>query len=190
MRLREYQQRAVDGARQVISLGRGKEVWLPIPGFEKYHVSNFGRVKRVKKTWSHEPKILTPWTESHGYKQVELTDNGVTKTFRVHRLVLSVFVGDAPDDKPEANHKDGKRDNNSIDNLEWVSSRDNMKWSYSQNIRGKLYGEKSHLAKLTNGIVLAIRAEDKTTIRKLAKKYGVSNSCIHSILKRKTWVHI
>jgi hypothetical protein len=55
----------------------------------------------------------------------------------------------------------------------------------------KRRGERHPMAKLTPVDVSEIRAMGGTMMqREIARKYGVSASCISSILRRKTWGHL
>lgn len=60
-----------------------------------------------------------------GYRQVKMYSNGKRKSVYVHRLVAEFFIPN-PDNKPEVNHKNGIRDDNRIENLEWVTHEENM----------------------------------------------------------------
>lgn len=53
-------------------------------------------------------------------------------------------------------------------------------------------GEKNVNAKLTKRIVLKIRMIERysLSVKQIAKKYGVSQSCIRHILLGNTWIHI
>ena len=50
-------------------------------------------------------------------------ENG-KKHFKVHRLVADAFIPN-PCCKPQVNHKDGNKHNNSITNIEWVTDGEN-----------------------------------------------------------------
>ena len=94
------------------------ETWKKIDGFPRYSVSIDGQV-RNDKTW----RILKP--SGKRYLRVSLTENGVTRSFQVHRLVATAFIPN-PENKAEVNHKDGNRFNNDVSNLEWASKSENM----------------------------------------------------------------
>lgn len=46
-------------------------------------------------------------------------------TVKVHRLVLQTFIG--PSEGREVNHINGVKDDNRLENLQWVTHRDNIK---------------------------------------------------------------
>lgn len=95
------------------------EVWRTVVGYEgKYMVSNIGRVKSLVSNC-----ILNQY-DRNGYPHVGLYKNLKTKSLKVHRLVAVAFVGN-PDNKPFVNHKDGTRNNNHVENLEWVTNQEN-----------------------------------------------------------------
>ena len=79
------------------------EIWKDVPGYiGLYKVSNYGRVKSVKKQL-----VLKTCGSGNRYKTVALC-NGMRKTFRVHRLVAAAFIPN-PDNKPCIDHIDGDR---------------------------------------------------------------------------------
>ena len=95
------------------------EIWKDVPGYiGLYKVSNYGRVKSVKKQL-----VLKTCGSGNRYKTVALC-NGMRKTFRLHRLVAAAFIPN-PDNKPCIDHIDGDRANNHADNLRWVTYLEN-----------------------------------------------------------------
>lgn len=101
------------------------EVWKRVKGYENYlTVSNQGRVKSFMR--SPDGKILKTQTDKKGYQRLTCTIEGEKVRFKVHRLVAEHFI-DNPDNKPQVNHKDGNKRNNSVSNLEWVSNRENCR---------------------------------------------------------------
>ena len=116
-----------------------KEIWKDIEGFEGYYqVSNMGRVKSLERIrianngksetaqFPVKEKILSVSKQTQGYSQVSLCKNGTQKSYRLNRLVANTFIHN-PENKPEVNHIDGNKDNNRVDNLEWVTSAENQK---------------------------------------------------------------
>jgi hypothetical protein len=109
------------------------EEWRDIPGFEGlYQASSLGRVKSLQR--KHE-LIMRLQTVRNGYIVVSLRiAAGTKKLLRVHRLVAQTFIPNK-ENKPEVNHKDGNKENNIAQNLEWVTSSENHKHAYKTNIR-------------------------------------------------------
>lgn len=120
------------------------EIWKPVTGYEGlYEVSNTGKVKSLKRTvktyndWDRtfNERLLTlhssKLTKRHPKPMyhVELWKNNKRKVAMIHRLVAEAFIPN-PDGKPQVNHKDGNRANNSVENLEWVTCSENSKHAY------------------------------------------------------------
>jgi hypothetical protein len=96
------------------------EVFRSVDGYENYAVSSFGRVKNTKTG-----RILKAGLDSHGYLTVNLCEDGVVKTHRIHRLVANAFL-DNPDDKLCVDHKDNNKTNNHISNLRFATLKENQ----------------------------------------------------------------
>lgn len=95
-----------------------QEVWKDIVGYEGcYQVNNLGSVRSIKK-------ILKPNLTKKGYYHVTLYNNGIPKTFRLHRIVAQHFI-ENPQNKLEVNHIDGNKINNMVNNLEWNTRVEN-----------------------------------------------------------------
>lgn len=52
------------------------------------------------------------------------------------------------------------------------------------------FGGKHYKAKLTDELVLSIRAEPKQSLEILSKKYGVGRGTILQVIRRQTWKHL
>lgn len=110
-----------------------KELWKPINGYEdRYHVSNLGRVKSIKRISEQDhllpERILRPGN-LRGYHRVLLLKNGHRKNVQVHRLVAKAFIPN-PKNKPQVNHINGVKNDNRVDNLEWVTASENKQHAF------------------------------------------------------------
>ena len=109
-----------------------KEVWKPIKGYEGiYDVSSLGRVRAYPRIGSQTSniRIMKLQTDKDGYRRIGLKKYGVTKRCSVHRLVAEAFIPN-PDNKPQVNHKSGVKDQNNVENLEWVTQSENTIHSF------------------------------------------------------------
>lgn len=96
-----------------------EEKWKIIEGYaSRYSVSSMGRVRNCKGM------ILKQGLNSSGYRNVPLSLHGTQKRVLVHRLVATAFLEKKQCDA-EVNHKNGVKEDNSVDNLEWTTKRAN-----------------------------------------------------------------
>ena len=66
-------------------------MWKGIEGYPNYEVSNTGCVRNIKRGSELRPGF----NKRHGYLHVNLCNNGAVKTFKIHKLVASAFLGPA-----------------------------------------------------------------------------------------------
>lgn len=112
-----------------------KKEWETVQEYDRYEVNALGEIRHKNRK-----RILKPRSNPGGYLYVSFNINGKRRNYAVHRIVASAFI-DNPDRLPEVNHKDHNRQNNNVDNLEWVSSSANKshanKLSTNRHSRGK-----------------------------------------------------
>lgn len=165
-------------------------MYKDVEGYEGlYYVTESGDVHshtrfvynpKTGKEYLRKGKRLSFEKTKGGYLRVILSKNGVSRKFSVHRLVAIAFIPN-PENKPEVNHKDGNKENNQKDNLEWNTASENVVHAFENNLRAtpKVYDE---------DLEKKIRGEYRFGSREfgvigLSKKYGISKSTVHNIVK-------
>lgn len=165
------------------------EVFVGIEGFNHYEVSNYGRVKSVDREITDSKGRKKPIKgqlikgSSNGgqndYMFVKIRNNdGVVEKHYVHRLVAEAFLVNT-DNKPQVNHKDGNRQNNQIDNLEYATASENMQHAYDTGLRDcKVSDDDARF------IIQNYKERDKDYGQTaLANRFGVSRTAIYQIVK-------
>lgn len=101
------------------------EIWKDVKGWEGHvKVSNKGRVMTRDYFMTLEWKMRKPVCVAKGYQSVNVSHNGKSHLFKIHRLVAEAFIPN-PDNLPQVNHKDENKANNCVDNLEWCDNYTN-----------------------------------------------------------------
>lgn len=162
------------------------EEWKEVEYSPNYSVSSFGRVRNNKSG-----KILSDRI-SCGYKHVLLYKRGITKDFRVHRLVAKAFIPN-PDELPEVNHIDGNKINNTVENLEWCTPSQNQLHAYRIGLQVHVHGSGHFAAKISEKDVLLIRKMykvDKIHQWKIGEKFGINQQNVSLICSGKAWAHV
>ncbi len=173
-----------------------QEQWRSIDGYEgMYEVSSLGRVRSLARKDSVgrtlPDKMLALPVNKPGYKLVGLCKNGVPIKKQVGRLVAYAFIPN-PLSLPQVNHKSGIKTDDSVTNLEWVTSAENMEHAKRIGLN-KNFCETSPCASMSNADVLEIRRRYrpfKVTGAMLAAEFGRSRSYIYQIVSRRVWKRI
>ena len=113
------------------------ENWLAIDGYINYEISNQGNVRSKDrmivtidgKSYIKRGQVLKPKKHKDGYLFITLTDVKRRSNKYVHRLVALAFV-ENEDNKPQVNHINGIKSNNSANNLEWVTGSENSQHAF------------------------------------------------------------
>lgn len=163
------------------------ENWKPVKDFPRYEVSSQGRVRSVTTSdRGHKPKILKLRLQMNGYLRCNLGRNGEVFTMLVHRLVAEAFL--PPDAKrPTVNHRDGKKQRNCVENLEWSTLAENNRHSAHKRFAAT---NPRRAMKLTAEQIPAIKAAHASGERSgvIAGRFGVSPAMIRNIVFGRAWI--
>jgi hypothetical protein len=125
-------------------------------------------------------KKLKPQPNGKGYLRVSIGG----KLQFIHRLVAEKYIPN-PENKPQVNHKDGNKLNNSVDNLEWVSNMENRQHAVKNLLH--LSGEKCPWSKITQKDVDFIRENKQYTARQIAEMFNISITNVRTIRQGRSW---
>ena len=143
-----------------------EEIWKTIEGYEKYQISNYGNVRHLDFHRQRYCNTIKQNKKPNGYKRVILSKEGITRSLYVHRLVASAFIPNQ-ENKRCVNHKDGNRENNRVDNLEWVTHSENSIHSY------RVLGYKMSLETITK--IQKKRSQSYKMSEETKRKIGIKN---------------
>lgn len=113
------------------------EVWLPVPNYPRYEVSNMGGLRRLPYTDNlgrkHKLQYIKGRISSRIGIRVILC-NGVCIDKILARIVATTFYGYDLDTELTVNHIDGNRYNNDINNLELITRGENSKHGHEHGL--------------------------------------------------------
>ena len=162
--------------------------WKTIPFASNYEVSKDGVVRRLTtRTSAKKGHILSMTKHAFGYPRIKLTIDGKHKTFELHFVVATCFLGERPTPKHQVAHLDGDPSNNNYKNLSWVLCIENQ--HHKEKHGTMIKGEKIPWHKLTEENVRYIRKSNRSC-RELSEELSVSNETIRSARVGLTWKHI
>ena len=168
--------------------------WKDIIGYEnEYQINQFGEIRtlkdspKLKKYNALKPQI----NKRNGYVYQMLYKNGKEKLLRVHRLVAMAFLSN-PNNLPQVNHKDGNKQNNSVDNLEWCEQSYNMKHAFKTGLEKPSEKQKAAVRKTNEKkrkrVVRTMGDEkneyESATVAARKNNVGISTICRYCNKKR------
>ena len=108
-----------------------KVKFLPVKGYDRYLIDENGNAI-VACTGA-----VVPWHKSNGYLFSRLVNNnGVRRSVGQHRAIALAYL-DKPvtESRLTVNHKNGIKNDNRVDNLEWVTYSENNRHAYDTGLR-------------------------------------------------------
>ena len=153
-------------------------------------VSSRGRIKSLAGTGKrpHKEDLILKQFMREGYKRIRLCKYGIVKAHSIARIVAMAFLQDR---KETVNNKDGNKENNDIENLEWMTHKENIRHAIETGLRDNK-GENCGRSKLKRTEVKSIRKLHRVGIDMLtlSKMFKVARSSIRSVIIRHTWKHV
>lgn len=125
---------------------------------------------------TNEGLVKIGWENGRNYIHITTPDR---KSMKVHRMIAETFIPN-PKGLPHINHINGIRNDNRVENLEWVSPSSNQKHAYRTGLRK---------TKLTLEDVKNIRVRIKNGEKQsvLAEEYNIGRSHISNIVNEKRY---
>lgn len=164
---------------------------------KKYAVSNMGRVASYAKVLEEDGKLLSGSVTS-GYNTINLHVPEGNLTLYIHREVARNFCAGKTARAKYVIHRNHRKSDNKASNLQWVTLE--AMSSHNQKSPGKiafkkLQANKTVGLKLRLQQVKAIKSllgspNRNTTIRQIARKFGVSEMSIYRIKSGESWSHV
>lgn len=133
----------------------------------------------------------------NGYMRVSLMKKGGgTTSIQYHRLLMMLFKPTENMEKLQINHIDGNKENNALNNLQWVTPQENIHHAIKTGLTDFSYlqGEKtnfSHYTEKDAKLVIDLLKSNKYTDKEISKITGFPvRSFIAKIRRKETWTYL
>lgn len=167
---------------KLTALSGAQEQWRPVPGYERYEVSDLGRLRR-------SGALVDPYVSRRGYLKISVYGPQGALDTSIHRLVLLAFVGPAPAGT-EGAHLNGNPSDCRLSNLQWVTHAENM--SHKRLHGTELLGERNVRASLTASVVMELRRliHEGMTFAEAARRHDLNERVVWFAVRGWTWSHL
>lgn len=133
--------------------------------------------------------VITPFVHHTGYECLTVHHGGGPRSVRSHRFIWECFNGIIEDDSLVINHIDGNKRNNSLHNLELVTSSENAVHAFDTGLRSGMPGESNGSSKLTNDdarevILMCVKG---LTNKHIGSKFGIHPNYVSLIRHKRRW---
>ena len=162
-----------------------KELWKPLLEYKGIEVSSIGRIRKAANKRRKE-RILTEFPKDRdGYCRCSVQKlDGTWTSQPVHRLVAKAFIPNT-ENKQAVNHIDGNRQNNRVENLEWVTPKENVIHSFRFGLR-KVCKQVPKKTILTDFQISQIdKLREFYTVNQIAKLFNIEYQSLKNIIHKK-----
>lgn len=172
-----------------------------VQDFEGYlEVDNEGNIYSVDRVYARSDtgtlckvkgKILKFQEDNCGYLRLRTKDkSGKKVSLKVHRVVAEAFIPN-PTRLPQVNHKDGNKQNNNVENLEWVDNKTNQIHALANGLKDMPSGRRATRLSFTifaitldtNEIVAIMNGNEEM------RDYGFDYRLVSAVVKGKRHSH-
>lgn len=170
------------------------EIWKICKNYPDYAVSNIGRVKRITNGRFTFAGYLLKLNMCKGNSFYPTVNLDKIKVY-VHRLVAEEFLGDPG--SLHVNHKDGNKQNNKVENLEYCTLEENVRHAHRMgftNTKGLSHqqGERHGGCKITEEIaksikIIACSPNRNMTLKDIAKAFNTTQFIVANITYGQSW---
>ena len=162
-----------------------KELWKPLLEYKGIEVSSIGRIRKAANKRRKE-RILTEFPKDRdGYCRCSVQKlDGTWTSQPVHRLVAKAFIPNVWN-KQAVNHIDGNRQNNKVENLEWVTPKENVihSFRFGSRIECKQVPKRTLLTDFQISQIDILRKS--YTVNQIAKLFNIEYQSLKNIIHKK-----
>lgn len=153
-----------------------------VPGVYPYYMATTcGRVYH-----RYLKQFMKPGLETSGYLFITLATVNGPKIVQMNRLVLQTFDPIADPENYQANHKNGNKLNNYLENLEWTTRSENILHAYRTGLLKPvtIINEDKAIE------IVNLLKTNKYQCKEIAKILNVHENIVNSIKKKESWKHL
>lgn len=157
-----------------------------------YTINELGEIKN-----QNTGNIIKHKVERNGYIRVSLMKKqGGTTYISLHRALMMAFKPVQNMEKLQVNHINGNKQDNNLNNLEWVTSKENIRHAWKTELASaqKIQGEKTNFAHNTEQDALKVISLLKTnqfTDKEIAQMTNTSaKTFVAKIRRKETWKYL